>query len=217
MTYTPPDKFDPILEAYLEKEARNVEDFERDLHEPIVALRAELSAAESKVDALTQRAEVAEGREIKLEAGKSLAEHERNEARQQVDALMRENREHRQRIIDQAFEHLDKMKATPCVKKECCEMRKRINEYWGPENSRLKDEVDNLMREKEELRRTIAVCEKLAINIMLTKSRDLDDWFDDVSYLKASLGSALVREQQNTTQEDLSDARSTNHPSITGG
>lgn len=40
-----PFTFDPIIVAFFEKEARNAEDYERDLHDPIVALREQLAAA----------------------------------------------------------------------------------------------------------------------------------------------------------------------------
>lgn len=37
---------------------------------------------------------------------------------------------------------------TPCIKAECCELRKLINEHYGPENTRLKNELSEVTREQ---------------------------------------------------------------------
>lgn len=31
--------------------------------------------------------------------------------------------------------------STPCLREECCVLRKQINDHWGPENSRLQTEL----------------------------------------------------------------------------
>ncbi len=42
---------------------------------------------------------------------------------------------------DQLREEAPAGGGTPCVKAECCMLRKQINEHWGPENTRLQEEL----------------------------------------------------------------------------
>lgn len=156
-----------------------------------------LKAAEAQVATLTQRAEVAEGREIKLEAGKSLAEHERNEARQQVDALMRERDEWRESataaagLLMAAVKRADAAdRAGAALMREKEEQRERLLKAFG--------HITKLEGEKEEsqLERDQLVFQVGALEVDLEASRENEDALENKLGLVERNSDALMRQKE---------------------